>query len=137
MQPNCIFCEIAEGNRDCVRVVENEHVLAFMDVSPINPGHILVIPRQHAVSFYDLDEDIFIELMLVVRRLAVHLQNVFKPRKVGMLAAGFDVDHAHVHVLPMHDYHDITSRSLLEGTRSGATLQELEEIAVRIRHFFQ
>jgi histidine triad (HIT) family protein len=137
MHPNCVFCEIAQGQRDCVRVVEQERVLAFMDVSPINPGHILVIPQQHAASFYDLDEDTFVELMVVVRRLAVHLQNVFKPRKVGMLAAGFDVDHAHVHVLPMHDYHDITSKAVLEGTRSGATRQELEEIAVQIRRSFQ
>jgi len=137
MHPNCIFCEIAQGKRDCVSVVKKDHVLAFMDVSPINPGHILVIPQRHAVSFYDLDEEIYLELMLLVRHLAVHLQNVFKPRKVGMLAAGFDVDHAHVHVLPMHDYHDITSKSLLEGTRSNATRDELEEIAARIRHFFQ
>ena len=71
--------------------------------------------------------------MSVVRRVARALDELFRPRKVGMLAAGFDVPHAHVHVITMHDYHDITSKAILDGTRGDLPQRELEGGAGRIR----
>ena len=71
--------------------------------------------------------------MLVVRRVAAAINATFQPRKVGMLAAGFDVAHAHIHVLPMYDYHDITSRIILEGKRPNPSEKELRTTADQIR----
>jgi histidine triad (HIT) family protein len=80
-----------------------------------------------------LDDESFIGLMFVVKRMAAVIEAVYQPQKVGMLAAGFDVAHAHLHVLPMHDYHDITSKVILEGRRSNPTEGELRQAAVQIK----
>ena len=129
----CTFCAIVERVESAFIVYENSHAVVFLDKHPINTGHVLVIPKSHVQSFYELEEDDFIQLMLVVRRVAAVLNATFEPRKVGMLAAGFDVAHAHIHVLPMHDYHDITSKSILEGRRPTPSETELRATADQIR----
>ena len=129
----CTFCAIIARVESAVIVYENSHVLVFMDQHPINVGHVLVIPQTHIESFYELAESDFVELMLVVRRVAAVINATFQPRKVGMLAAGFDVAHAHIHVLPMYDYHDITSKIILEGKRPNPSEKELRTTADQIR----
>ena len=130
---NCTFCTIAEKAMSAFIVHENSHAVVFLDKHPINAGHLLVIPRCHVASFYELEETPFIELMLVVRRMASLIEAVYQPKKVGMLAAGFDVAHAHIHVLPMYDYHDITSKVILEGRRANPSEEELRIAAEHIQ----
>ena len=72
--------------------------------------------------------------MLMVRRVASVIEVIYQPKKVGMLAAGFDVAHAHIHVLPMYDYHDITSKVILEGRRASPSEEELRMAAEQTRH---
>ena len=128
----CIFCAIIEKAASGFIVYENPHAVAFLDRHPINVGHLLIVPRHHVEAFYELDEKSFIELMLVVKRLASVIKAIYQPKKVGMLVAGFDVAHAHLHVLPMYDYHDITSKIILEGKRANPTEDELQITAERI-----
>jgi histidine triad (HIT) family protein len=130
---HCAFCDVVERGGGALTVYENPDAVVFLDKHPINVGHVLVVPRRHAESFYELDEDSFVGLMLVVRRMASALEAAYRPRKVGMLAAGFDVAHAHIHVLPMYEYHDITSKALLEGRRASPSGEELRTAAGRIR----
>jgi histidine triad (HIT) family protein len=129
----CTFCAIIERVESAVIVYENPHAVVFMDQHPINAGHVLVIPKTHLESFYELAENDFVELMLVVRRIAAVINATYQPQKVGMLAAGFDVAHAHIHVLPMYDYHDITSKIILEGKRQNPSEKELRTTADQIR----
>ena len=123
---HCIFCDIIERVESAFIVYENSHAIVFLDKHPINVGHVLVVPKHHVESFYELDEGSFIALMLVVRRMAPVLAVAYQPRKVGMLAAGFDVAHAHIHVLPMYEYHDITSKAILEGRRANPSEKSCE-----------
>jgi histidine triad (HIT) family protein len=129
----CIFCDVIEKAESAFIVYENSHAVVFLDKHPINVGHVLVVPKHHVASFHELDENPFTELMLVVRRMASVLDATYQPRKVGMLAAGFDVAHAHIHVLPMYDYHDITSKVMLEGRRATPSEEELHIAAEQIR----
>ena len=71
--------------------------------------------------------------MLTVRRLARVVSEFATPIRVGLVVAGWDVAHAHVHVIPMHEYHDITSKSLLDGTLARADEQDLAAIAAAMR----
>ncbi|HEV8367537.1 MAG TPA: HIT family protein [Pyrinomonadaceae bacterium] len=130
---HCIFCDITERVESSFIVFENSHAIVFLDKHPIHVGHVLAVPKHHVESFYELDEKSFVELMLVVRRMASVLEASYMPRKVGMLAAGFDVPHAHIHVLPMYDYHDITSRVILEGRRGNPSEKELQMAADHIK----
>jgi len=82
----------------------------------INDGHLLVIPKQHVTYAHEMDEKTYIKTMLLVRKLSVAVKNAFKPSKVGIMVSGWEVPHAHIHVVPMSDPKDITSKKLLDGT---------------------
>ncbi len=129
----CIFCQIYKKEVASNCVYENKFGFAFLDIHPINPGHTLVIPKMHIEDFYDLKEDYIFEIMKIVKEIAGILKREFKPKKVGMIVTGFDVAHAHVHVLPMYDYHDVTSIKILENKRGNPTLEELKDIENKIR----
>jgi len=129
----CVFCKIFSGEISSHKVYEDEYTVAILDKHPINPGHVLVIPKSHESDFYNLEDDLYQKAMSVVKRLSRTVQEIMKPKKVGLVIAGWDVPHTHIHIIPMHDYHDITSKSLLEGTQSNPTDEELVEIADKLR----
>jgi histidine triad (HIT) family protein len=112
---DCPFCAIARGELAAELVHRDDLVAAFMDKNPINPGHVLVIPRAHVEHIQDLPEQAYVALMMVARRIAQAANLVYSPPKVGFAVAGFDVRHAHLHVVPLHDYHDLTSSRYLKS----------------------
>jgi histidine triad (HIT) family protein len=129
---DCPFCQLLRGEGPVYRVDEDEQTFAFLDQSPINPGHLLVIPKQHAPDFFTLDDLSYGALMRSVKRLAAVLAVVTHPQKVGVVIAGFDVPHTHVHLIPMHAYHDITSQAYLGPKRVPPTDTQQQEMAARL-----
>lgn len=129
---DCIFCKIAQGELETNKVYEDEKTFAFLDNHPINPGHILVIPKMHEPDFYRLPDETYQALMATVKKLSKLVQEKFNPQKVGLIVAGWDVSHTHVHVVPMNDYNDITSKSIMEGTRANPTSGELSAILEKL-----
>ena len=89
--------------------------------------------KKHEPDFYGLDDEVYSGLMLAVKKLSKRVNDTFHPKKVGLILAGWDVPHTHVHVIPMRDYHDITSKSLMEGKRSNPTQEELGKVASQLR----
>lgn len=134
---DCPFCAIANGTMPCHKVYADATVTAFLDKNPINPYHLLVIPNVHVPDFDELDDETYTAVMRVAKRMAAILKDVAAPKKVGLVIAGFDVPHTHVHVIPMHDYHDITSRRYIEGTLVRPDNAELARNAAAIRHVLQ
>ena len=103
---DCIFCRILAGIEPASFVYRDEHCSAFMDILPINPGHVLVIPNRHAASLAELDPEDGAHLFRVAQRIAAavrvtHVQcegvNLFL---ADGAAAGQEVFHVHLHVLP-------------------------------------
>lgn len=133
MNQDCIFCKLASGELPTNKVYEDDKVFAFLDKHPINPGHILIIPKTHEADFYRLDDVSYQALMAVVKKLSAVVNEKMHPKKVGLIIAGWDVPHTHVHIVPMQDYHDITSKSLLEGKRASPGDKELKTIADMLR----
>lgn len=130
---NCVFCKMVKGEVSCHKVFENKSILAFMDIHPINRGHVLVIPKRHVPDFYEIEEKLYNEPMARVKQISKAVYKVTKPKKIGLAVAGFDVPHTHVHIIPMHEYHDLTSKSLLEGKIATPTAEELKQIANQIK----
>jgi diadenosine tetraphosphate (Ap4A) HIT family hydrolase len=103
---DCVFCRIVAGDVESSRVHEEARVVAFMDIQPVNPGHVLVVPREHAASLAELDDRDAAAMMAAARRVAGAL------RRSGLRcdgvnlwladgdAAGQDVFHVHLHVVP-------------------------------------
>ena len=129
---DCVFCSIARRTVPAFIVHEDADVVAFMDKNPINSGHILVIPKFHEQHFQELSDDLYSKVALVAKRLAKAVDALYAPKKVGFAVAGFDVPHAHLHVIPMHDYHDLTSQHYLNGTLKKPSPDELKLAAEAI-----
>ncbi|WP_406500529.1 HIT family protein [Streptomyces sp. NBC_01590] len=102
----CIFCAIVRGQADASIVHEDESVVAFMDLRPVNPGHLLVVPRTHAVGLEDLQEDAGVQVWKVAHRLGRALRRSgLRCEGVNLLladgeAAFQEVFHVHLHVIP-------------------------------------
>lgn len=133
MTESCVFCSVASRRADAAIVLEDADVVAFMDARPIRPGHVLVIPRTHSPELLDLDSVTYAHVLDAARIIGRAIRQVFQPKRVGIVVAGFDVPHAHVHVIPMHDYHDVTSRALLEGTLEVAAMHDLRDTAEKLK----
>jgi histidine triad (HIT) family protein len=103
---NCIFCEILAGKLPASMVFTDEVCSAFMDIQPINPGHLLVVPNQHAAFLSELDPAVGGRMFQVVQRLSGALrQSGVRCDGVNLFladgeAAGQDVFHVHLHVFP-------------------------------------
>lgn len=103
---SCIFCQIVEGGLPSSKVYEDEICLAFMDIQPVNPGHVLVIPKAHFVDLTDLPADIGTHLFQVAQRIVLSLPKTeIKIEGANLFlahgeAAGQEVFHVHLHVIP-------------------------------------
>jgi histidine triad (HIT) family protein len=95
-----IFTKIVKGEVPSYKIYENETTLAFLDIHPVQPGHILVIPKKQIEFVWDLDEALYASLMQTVKKVALHIKNATDKPYVGLQVIGVDVPHAHVHVIP-------------------------------------
>ncbi len=102
---NCIFCKIIKGEIPSCKVYEDDKVYAFLDIGPINPGHTLVIPKEHHVGSSSIPEDIAGRMFKVGSRIGVALKRAmdydgFNLHLADGSCAGQVVMHAHLHVVP-------------------------------------
>ncbi|MDO8521187.1 MAG: HIT family protein [bacterium] len=105
---DCLFCKIIAGTVPCEKIYEDEHVLAFLDIHPINRGHTVIIPKTHSDNIYNIPSKNFCDLMEIVRMLAPKVKNAVNAdgTNIGMnndRAAGQVVFHAHIHIIPRFD----------------------------------
>ena len=102
---NCIFCKIIAGEIPSAKVYEDELVYAFLDISPINKGHVLVIPKEHHESVAAVDEAIVGRMMKIGSRIGIALKreldaDAYNLHLADGTAAGQVVMHAHLHIVP-------------------------------------
>jgi histidine triad (HIT) family protein len=102
---DCIFCAIIEGKAPAEIVYEDEATVAFMDINPANPGHMLVVPRQHVRDVFGIDEETAAAVMRAAVRVARAIKAALQPDGVNLMqasgpAAFQSVFHFHLHVVP-------------------------------------
>lgn len=113
MSDTCLFSRIAAGALPAHIVHQDDEVVAFLDLHPIRPGHTLVIPRAHHVWFEDLPAPLAARVMAVSQMFARRQKRLYGVERVAMFFTGIHVPHAHAHVVPMQDVHDVTSMAYL------------------------
>lgn len=123
-----IYTLIMNGDIPGTFVHRDETCVAILDINPINTGHVLVIPVQEVDHWLDLDPDVTAHLMAVARRIGLAQQAAFNPARVGMMIAGFEVPHTHIHVIPMDSMDHISFASARPGDAD-----EREAAAEKIR----
>lgn len=107
MSDQCVFCEIIRGTSPASWVYQDDTVVAFMDIQPITQGHLLVVPREHAVLMTDSSEPAAMRTFRVARKLAGAARQILGASGINLLvmdgeAAYQDVPHFHVHVIPRY-----------------------------------
>lgn len=102
-----IFTRIIDGELPGRFVWRDDRCVAFLSINPLQPGHTLVVPIAEIDHWIDLDDDLAAHLMTVSKRIAVAQQQAFAPAKVGLMIAGLEVPHVHLHVVPIRGVHDL------------------------------
>lgn len=104
---NSIFTNIIKGFSSAYKVAEDKKNLAFLDKFPLKLGHTLVIPKKQVDKLYDLDYKDFIQLMLFVYKLSKIIEKVIPCKRIGLAVIGFEIQHAHVHLIPIDSENDL------------------------------
>ncbi len=102
-----IFSRIVSGELPSHRLAEDAEFLAFLDIRPLNPGHALVIPKQETDHFFDLNSELLGRILLFAKPIADAIQAVTGCDRIAAVVAGFDVPHAHLHLLPANTMADL------------------------------
>jgi len=123
-----IFTQIVEGQLPCHKIAENADYLAFLDINPINLGHTLVIPKEEVDYVFDLDDECFQGLMAFTKPVAMAIKQALSCQRVGMIVAGYEIPHAHVHLIPTNSMTDLS----FSQARS-ASNDQLATVAEKIR----
>jgi histidine triad (HIT) family protein len=127
---DCIFCHIANKKIPSDIVYEDDQFLGFLDINPINKGHVLVIPKGHYRWVYDVPN--FGQYMEVVKKICLAVKNAMEVEYVSILTAGDEVPHAHVHVLPRFP-HDLAFSRTSDDKRIKISQPELSQIGLTIK----
>lgn len=98
-----VFTKIINGEIPAYKIAENEKFLAFFDVNPNAKGHTLCIPKQEINKIFDMDADLYGELMQFSRKIAIALEKAVPCKRVGMAVIGLEVPHVHVHLIPLNE----------------------------------
>lgn len=102
-----IFSKIVAGEIPCYKVAEDEAHLAFLDISPVTPGHVLCIPKREVSYIFDLTDDEFVALQLFSKRVAEAMKKAIPCQRIGTMVLGLEVPHTHIHLLPLQTEQDM------------------------------
>lgn len=102
---DCLFCKIIKGELPSSKVYENDKILAFLDISPVNKGHTLVIPKEHYENIYDIPEEILKEVIAAVKKISIAVKKGVNADGISIgqsneSSAGQVVHHIHFHIMP-------------------------------------
>ena len=123
-----LFTRIIEGEIPSYRVAEDAEFYAFLDINPVQPGHTLVVPRQEVDYVFDIEDDLLGRMMVFAKQVARQIQTVTKCRKVAVLVLGLEVNHSHIHLVPINAEGDIDLKKKLQ-----LPAEEMERIARELR----
>jgi histidine triad (HIT) family protein len=102
-----IFSKIINGEIPSYRIAENDKFYAFLDVFPIVPGHVLVVPKIEVDKFYDVPDTYLSEILVFAKPIAQAIEKAFPCRRVGSAVIGLEVPHAHLHLVPLQETDDL------------------------------
>ena len=123
-----IFTKIIRGEIPSYKVAENDKFYAFLDISPLQKGHTLVVPKQEIDYFFDIEDDLMKDYICFAKKIAVAIKKAYPCEKVGMTVIGLEVRHSHIHLIPMHKEGDLN----FANEKLSFTEDEFKEIASNI-----
>ena len=123
-----IFTKIMNQEIPCHFIAETEHSFSFLDIRPIKKGHTLVISKQEVDKFFDLDTKILADMMDLSKTISKAIEASFNCDRVGVMVAGLEVPHAHIHLVPIQSIGELDF-----SLAKAADEPTLSEVAIQIR----
>jgi histidine triad (HIT) family protein len=127
---NCIFCKIVKKEIPSYQVWEDGKFFAFLDLNPVNDGHVLIIPKEHQEYVFGLEEPLYTEIFQAAKKMSVPLQEASSAKRIGLVVEGFGVDHLHLHLVPINEAGQMDSHNARK-----ASPEELQETADKIKSY--
>ena len=132
---SCIFCKIVRKQAPASIIYEDETVIVFLDIRPLNIGHTLVIPKKHYVDIFDIPENQLSQVHKVAKQVSLAVKKATNADGISIIqqngkAAAQDIFHLHVHVVPRFEGQKLPSFSALREVERG----KLEVMAKKIKH---
>ncbi|QMU31481.1 HIT family protein [Adhaeribacter radiodurans] len=124
-----IFSKIVKGTIPAYKVAEDDRFLAFLDISPLQPGHTLVVPKKQVDEIFELEDSLLADLHVFAKQVAVGIKQATGASRIGMAVIGFEVPHAHIHLIPINNMDDMN----FANPKLKLTKEEFEELAHQIR----
>ena len=119
-----IFTKIIQGEIPCYKIAEDENFIAFLDITPIVKGHVLVVPKQECDKIFDFNIEILSKWLVFAQPIAKAIEKTFPCKRCGISVIGLEVPHAHMHLVPINSADDLnfTRKKLI------LTTEEMKEI---------
>lgn len=124
-----IFEKIVSREIPARIVAENDEFLAFLDILPVQIGHVLVIPKRKTDYIFDMDDNELSKLIVFSKKVAIGIKKVISCTKIGMSVVGLEVPHAHVHLIPINQVEDMN----FKAERKKLSDAELDILADQIK----
>ena len=125
-----IFSKIVAGEIPAYKVAESNDYLAFLDISPLAEGHVLVIAKAEVDYIFDLDDEVYAGLQIFAKIVATAIKKAIPCKKVGVAVIGLEVPHVHIHLVPLNEVNVMNfARPKLKFTD-----EELQATSDKIRH---
>lgn len=106
-----IFTKIVQGLIPAYKIYEDDNFLVFLDAFPLAKGHTLVIPKQEIDYLFDLPNDLYRDMQMLAKRIAIAQKKAIPCKRIGVAVLGLEVPHAHIHLVPMNSEADINFRN--------------------------
>ncbi len=113
-------------------MAENDQYLSFLDIRPINPGHALVIPKKEIDYVFDVEDDLLGGLMIFSKKIALAIEKEVECKRIGVMVAGLEVAHTHIHLVPIQSVSDLNFALAKEASQ-----EELSQLAQKISYHIQ
>jgi histidine triad (HIT) family protein len=127
-----LFSKIVSGEIPCHKIAEDDKFFAFLDVFPLVPGHVLVVPKKETDYIFDIEDADLAEMMVFAKQVANVLKTAIPCKRIGVAVIGLEVPHAHIHLVPMNSADDLN----FTRPKLSPSSEELKQVAEKIRAKF-
>lgn len=125
-----IFTKIINGEIPSHKIAEDDRFYAFLDISPLQKGHTLVIPKQEVDYIFDLEDDLLGDMMVFAKGVGAKIKAAYPCDRIGVTVIGLEVPHAHIHLVPINSMSDMN----FANEKMKLSAEELAEIADNIKN---
>lgn len=123
-----IFTKIIKGEIPSYKIAEDDNFLAFLDVNPNAKGHTLCVPKLEIDKIFDIEDELYIDLMQFSKKIAIALKKSVPCKRIGMAVVGLEVPHAHIHLIPLNEMDEMRFQNKVSLSK-----EEFEALAILIK----